>query len=357
MFSLIITIISIALVAALALATLYYGGNAFNKGSAEAEASKIAAQAQQVLGAVSLYRAERADAPTAANLLAHDYLATIPTLSGNGVQWTELVAGEGSFWATNAVSKEVCLKFNKMIAKVEGIPTRPLEDVIGSCFGAANATLYSVIINNPKQSVSSILASAQTTGQDVSGGVIAAGMLMPMVSKASVDSADWAQVPSAEDNGSTPPPVADGTTLLSVDGTNPMDFPYELRYRHVIAATPLAASAKGTTYEHTFTYSGPAQWDRSTMIQGAWAMVKSDSGTFTPIPFEFRHISGDTYKAIYTLTDSSIPLRDDGDGGQFLDVRINVQVNSDYDGVCALRAEWETTAKNGSNVLTQDYCS
>ena len=33
MFSLIITIISIALVAALALATLYYGGGAFNKGA------------------------------------------------------------------------------------------------------------------------------------------------------------------------------------------------------------------------------------------------------------------------------------------------------------------------------------
>ena len=41
MFSLIITIISIALVAALALATIYYGGSAFNKSSATATASKL----------------------------------------------------------------------------------------------------------------------------------------------------------------------------------------------------------------------------------------------------------------------------------------------------------------------------
>lgn len=60
MFSLIITIISIALVAALALATLYYGGQAFNKGSAEAEATKAINEAQQVAGAIQLFRADLA---------------------------------------------------------------------------------------------------------------------------------------------------------------------------------------------------------------------------------------------------------------------------------------------------------
>ena len=41
MFSLIVTIIAIALVAALALATLYYGGSAFNQSSAKAQAAKL----------------------------------------------------------------------------------------------------------------------------------------------------------------------------------------------------------------------------------------------------------------------------------------------------------------------------
>jgi Tfp pilus assembly protein PilN len=48
-FSLLITIISIALVAALALAALYYGGSAFNKGSAAAQSTQLLNESQQLL--------------------------------------------------------------------------------------------------------------------------------------------------------------------------------------------------------------------------------------------------------------------------------------------------------------------
>lgn len=54
MFSLIITIISIALVAALALATLYYGGDAFQQGKAGADASRLINEGQQINAAVTL---------------------------------------------------------------------------------------------------------------------------------------------------------------------------------------------------------------------------------------------------------------------------------------------------------------
>ena len=66
MFSLIITIISIALVAALAVATIYYGGAAFNKGSADAAASQLMNAAQQVQGAVVLYAQDHGGAKPAA---------------------------------------------------------------------------------------------------------------------------------------------------------------------------------------------------------------------------------------------------------------------------------------------------
>ena len=58
MFSLIITIISIALVAALALATIYYGGTAFNRGTAEAKASQLINEGQQINAAVALAKAD-----------------------------------------------------------------------------------------------------------------------------------------------------------------------------------------------------------------------------------------------------------------------------------------------------------
>ncbi len=54
MFSLIITIISIALVAALALATIYYGGSAFNRGSADAKAAQYINEGQQLSGAAAV---------------------------------------------------------------------------------------------------------------------------------------------------------------------------------------------------------------------------------------------------------------------------------------------------------------
>ena len=54
MFNLIISIISIALVAALALASIYYGGEAFNKGTTDADASTIINQGQQIQAAIRI---------------------------------------------------------------------------------------------------------------------------------------------------------------------------------------------------------------------------------------------------------------------------------------------------------------
>jgi outer membrane PBP1 activator LpoA protein len=52
MFNLIITIISIALVVAMAAAAVYYGGTAFTQGTAKANAATLVTQAQQINGAI-----------------------------------------------------------------------------------------------------------------------------------------------------------------------------------------------------------------------------------------------------------------------------------------------------------------
>lgn len=78
MFSLIITIISIALVAALALATLYYGGDAFNQGRAGAFASQLINEAQQVQAAVQLAEINGADRATVQDLVDGEYLTQAP---------------------------------------------------------------------------------------------------------------------------------------------------------------------------------------------------------------------------------------------------------------------------------------
>lgn len=58
MFSLIITIISIALVVALVAATMYYGGSALNQGTVKADAAGFVASAQQIAVALTLNQVE-----------------------------------------------------------------------------------------------------------------------------------------------------------------------------------------------------------------------------------------------------------------------------------------------------------
>lgn len=90
MFSLIITIIAIALVAALAVASIYYGGSAFTQGGAKAEAAALVNNAMQVSAANVLFNADNAgaDAANVAELVTEGYLASAPPsveLSGSSV--------------------------------------------------------------------------------------------------------------------------------------------------------------------------------------------------------------------------------------------------------------------------------
>lgn len=56
MFSIIIVVISITLVALLAAATIYYGGDSFNKGNSKARAAEILNQAEMIKGAFTAYK-------------------------------------------------------------------------------------------------------------------------------------------------------------------------------------------------------------------------------------------------------------------------------------------------------------
>lgn len=119
MFSLIIVIISIALVAALALATLYYGGNIVEDGQARAQATKVIQESNQVTGALELYKADNGAFPAGTSeqiqqaLLAGDYLKQIP--SG---EWNF----ETNFAVRSDLSEESCQSINERM----GINTIPL---------------------------------------------------------------------------------------------------------------------------------------------------------------------------------------------------------------------------------------
>jgi hypothetical protein len=88
MFNLIITIISIALIVVTAVATLYYGGDNFNRGSAEAKAATLINQAQQIQGAATLFRASEGGVPSDVTSLEGGYLSSVPAITmGTGSEW------------------------------------------------------------------------------------------------------------------------------------------------------------------------------------------------------------------------------------------------------------------------------
>lgn len=84
MFQLIVAIISILLIAALSLASLYYGGDAMTSGAAKSAAATFVNQGQQVAGAHALYKTGNGGTPVAdgsnlSELVTGEYLAAVPT--------------------------------------------------------------------------------------------------------------------------------------------------------------------------------------------------------------------------------------------------------------------------------------
>lgn len=100
MFSLIITIIAIALVAVLAIATLWYGTSAYIDQRVEAGAAQIINESEQIEGAILAYNVENGHPPTICDevndsncteslqeLIDAGYLKSAPSDSDHGSSW------------------------------------------------------------------------------------------------------------------------------------------------------------------------------------------------------------------------------------------------------------------------------
>lgn len=199
MFSLIITIISIALVAVLALATLYYGGKSFLKGRADAVASTVVNQGQQVSGAYTLYGTEHDGAiPLFADLVSSKYLKAVPQLGSTA--WRPLVDGQGVLWLPEAVSADACQAINKKLNKTDGIPAKPVDSWIRQCYGE-NGKFY-VLWDAPGNSnISDVVSQAVAATKDSAGTTVPSNLsVAPIPTGTSSGSGG-----SGSNNWTTPP--------------------------------------------------------------------------------------------------------------------------------------------------------
>lgn len=116
MFSLIITLISTALVVALSVATVYYGGSVFTEYGKNAHATRLLNEASQLEIAMQLYRADHSgEAPDSLAALIQDN----KYLKGLAPTWVDNL----SYVTTQGtdIPDEVCLEFNNK----KGVPYIP----------------------------------------------------------------------------------------------------------------------------------------------------------------------------------------------------------------------------------------
>lgn len=154
MFSLIITIISIALVAALALATIYYGGDAFENGGASAQASRVLNQGQQVMAAAEMFRVQNGVWPnTVEQLVADDFLKSVPDTTAQHsmvgeafaqavptTAWSIPVPGVPVFVVTMD-STPVCGEVNDKAYGLKGVLPELRLGYVSQCYGADTDSL------------------------------------------------------------------------------------------------------------------------------------------------------------------------------------------------------------------------
>lgn len=130
MFSLIISIVSIALVVALVAATMYYGGDTLTSGREQADASAFVTAGQQIGGAAVMYTALEGSKPAdVAALITGGQLASEPVVkadsSGNG--WKLDTTTSPGLVKNTVLSAEVCTAINKLA----GAPTPEEVTAIG----------------------------------------------------------------------------------------------------------------------------------------------------------------------------------------------------------------------------------
>lgn len=155
MFSLITSIVSVVLVAVLAWATLYYGGNLWSDGEAQARAATVVNQGEQIVGAAKLYAINKGH-PVAqlSDLVTDGYLSGIPVppagLSKVAAEFSMIssaYAEAAPSWVWDAETESlslvrqvgeprVCEEVNKLSFSVRGVRDAVDTRLRVQCYGS-----------------------------------------------------------------------------------------------------------------------------------------------------------------------------------------------------------------------------
>lgn len=189
MFSLILTVIAIALVVALAIATIYYGGDASAKASIRTAATTIVNQASQINAAGVLTTAQGGTWPAGSPHFTNPYLSAMPippksayvTGTPAAADWSYFLADGTTrhFVLKSKITKAVCMEVNRTHGLI-GIPAVWTGGDLIQCFGAGVPTgpnnelaytfFYEPLGMTPAQEASAL---AQSMTEAIAGGAAA----------------------------------------------------------------------------------------------------------------------------------------------------------------------------------------
>lgn len=229
MFSLIITLIAIVLVAALVLATIYYAGEAYRNAQTRATAVSVVNQGHQLLGATQLFRVQHNRWPAnQQELVNFAFLNSIPiappgtaTARTVSTSWNQVQGGAPAFWVLRNVSEGVCRAINQQVRGDNGIYKAAIPQLTVQCFGqdAEFTALVHMISPVPEENIEVVVP--------LNGGT--------PVLEVDPSGNGWSRPPtSSTDTPTTPPPPAPPPP-----GPN-------VRYYDTAASTPITSWSFGS---------------------------------------------------------------------------------------------------------------
>lgn len=350
MFSLIIAIISIALVVALVAASGFFGGSAMTDAKAQAEAARLRTEEQQILAGMDLFNADYRRWPdNVQELVTTGYLRSVPKgavlavapvqslldqvlpaafAAADPLGWSTPLVRQPIFWTSAQVPKEVCQKYNLVTRGDDGILKLPFNNLSSQCFGVEGS--YTVVVGKVGASIPT-LTEALAPLNVQSGGL----------PDASAGEDWWASAPQGAvtspvdpDKGALPELVLQGNAALGLVqlGETAKSSPLTLRNagrgvaRNVVVSAPsgfsvvdsscsseLAASAS-CNFAVSFTPASAQDYTGSVSVSGAKVAAItvqtagkgiSPSGSMPPVDFGALAAGGTLTRDI-TVTNTGV---------------------------------------------------
>lgn len=192
---LIITVLSIVLVGAVTLATLYYGGSAYDRTADVAKANQLLNQARQLEAAARTYFDDRGSWPSDLQQLVDlQYLRGVPATGA--VAWTTAVAGQPVYYiASGDTSLPICAEYNRRASlQLPAVPSAAYADLPSQCYGPQGGLV--VVLNAGGDSIASAALAALPAPTEGPGSLPNPGY-----------TEGWTQPPSGAMPGSPPAPA------------------------------------------------------------------------------------------------------------------------------------------------------